>query len=123
MTTNSRIEPEIPAGIDRGRVRAQLISLGAEWRQLPRWQWARGAAAGIATAAAAAPLSLNGMVTVTGGTWCNALIVAVGALMKGLVAGSYSEIHCRRAQRPPPRRPRILHATRSIHQATQRQCC
>ena len=118
-----RTDRSPPAGIDRGKVHARLISLGAEWRRLPRWQWVRVAAAGIATAAAAAPLSLNGIVTVTVATWCNALIVAVGALLKGLVAGSYSGIRCRRAQRPPPRRPRILHAPRSIHHATQRQCC
>lgn len=90
MDTNSRIEQEISADGDRGRVHARLESLRGDWRQLRNWRWTRAAAAGIAAATAAAVVvSLNGMMTVAGATWCNVVIVAAGSLLAGLVVGSY----------------------------------
>ncbi|QCO98274.1 hypothetical protein FCN77_11940 [Arthrobacter sp. 24S4-2] len=90
MDTNGRIEQEILADGDRERVYARLDTLGRGWRQLRSWQWSRAAAAGIAAAAAAAVvLSMNGMMTVTGPAWWNAVVVAVGSILAGLVVGSY----------------------------------
>ena len=90
MDTNSRIEQEISADGDSGRVHARLESLRGDWRQLRNWRWTRVAAAGIAAATAAAVVvSLNGMMTVAGAAWWNVLIVATGSLLAGLVVGSY----------------------------------
>ncbi|MEO5781250.1 MULTISPECIES: hypothetical protein [Arthrobacter] len=62
----------------------------AWWRQLGTWRRARFAAAGAgAVAAAAAVGSVNGMIIDGGAPWWSLAVLAAGAVLTGLVLGSY----------------------------------
>lgn len=88
MDTNNRIE-EIMAS-DSGATVGVRHRLGGGFRVLRSWRPIRIAGAGIAAAAAAAVVvSMNGMMTPAGTVWWNVVIVAAGALLAGLVVGSY----------------------------------
>ena len=76
---------------DSGRTKAGVRHhLSGDFALLRRWRPVRRAGAGIAAAAAAAVVvSMNGMMGPPGAVWWNAVIVAAGSVLTGLVVGSY----------------------------------
>ena len=90
MDADSRIEQEIPGDEHSGTVHTPLWSMSRDWGQIRRWQWSRVAVAAVAAAAAAAVVvAANGMMTQTAAIWWSFVVLAVGSLLTGLVAGSY----------------------------------
>jgi len=89
MDTDNRIEETVAS--DSGRTKAGVRHhLSGDFALLRRWRPVRRAGAGIAAAAAAAVVvSMNGMMGPPGAVWWNAVIVAAGSVLTGLVVGSY----------------------------------
>lgn len=89
MDTDNRIEDTMAR--DSGRAKAGVRhQLSGDFGLLRRWRPVRRAGAGVAAAAAAAVVvSMNGMMGPTGAVWWNAVIVAAGSILAGLIVGSY----------------------------------
>ncbi|WP_427170274.1 hypothetical protein [Arthrobacter sp. 92] len=89
MDTDNRVEELV--GNDSGRAKAGAWHrLSGNFRVLRSWRPVRRAGAGIAAAAAAAVVvSMNGMMSQIGAVWWNAVIVAAGSVLAGLIVGSY----------------------------------
>lgn len=89
MDADNRIEELVAS--DSGRAKAEAWhQLIGNFRLLRSWRPVRRAGAGIAAAAAAAVVvSMNGMMTPPGAVWWNAVIIAAGSILAGLIVGSY----------------------------------
>ena len=91
MPQHTRAE-DVPAGADRARLPRRLKWLHRDWVLLRRWQRPRFVAAGVsAVATAAALVAANGAVIppTAWAAWWSVPAIAAGALLAGLIVGSY----------------------------------